>query len=50
MTRCPNPITGHGPKVTWLNRLRAFFLGQTILPGVGYRIRRTAAGTVLELL
>jgi hypothetical protein len=45
----PRPITGSSSQANWLNRLLRLATENVILPGRGYKIARTTAGTVLEI-
>jgi len=46
----PNAVTGASREAIWLERLRQFCRSLQILPGIGYKVRRTPSGTVLEIL
>lgn len=45
----PKPTTGLGYHPTWLNQILAFVRANVIIPGPGYRLRRTAGGMVLDI-
>jgi hypothetical protein len=46
----PNAPSGSHPMVSWLKRIRLALIRRTILPGIGYKIRETPTGYVLEIL
>jgi hypothetical protein len=46
----PNPPSGNSNEAAWLRRLRGFCISLRILPGNGYKVRRTTLGTILEIL
>ena len=46
----PNPLTGTGLLVSWLNKVREFVKSKQILPGPGYRIRQLPGGIVLDII
>src|SRR6185295_3271880 len=46
----PGQLGGSNPLATWLNRLRRAVTRRTILQGVGYKVRCTEEGTLLEII
>ncbi len=45
----PNPLSGSSPLSAWLNRLLAAARSNELLSGIGYRIRQTTGGKILEI-
>lgn len=45
----PNPPSGNSPAATWLRRVWSALRAQRILPGVGYKVKHTSNGTILEV-
>lgn len=45
----PKPVSGIGAQASWLNQLMNWARSNTLLPGPGYRIKRSPGGVVLEL-
>lgn len=45
----PSPLTGSNPLVSWLNRLLAAARSCELKPGVGYKLKKTPQGTVLDI-
>lgn len=46
----PGNLTGSNPLVSWLNRIKLALCRRTILPGVGYKVRNSESGVILEIL
>lgn len=45
----PSPLSGNSPLVSWLNRLLRACRSNQLMPGVGYKLRQTPQGTVLQI-
>lgn len=50
LTDLPGNLGGGNPLTTWLNRIRRAIARRTLLPGIGYKVRQTEGGTVMEIL
>lgn len=46
----PGDLGNPNPLGTWLNRLRRAVRKRTLLPGLGYKVRYSEGGTVLEII
>ena len=45
----PNPPGGASAEANWLRRLWQAVRANKILPGRGYKVKRTSAGVILEI-
>lgn len=46
----PGDLGGSHPLRNWLNRLKRAILRRTLLAGIGYKVRQTESGVILEIL
>lgn len=46
----PGDLGGSHPLRNWLNRLKRAILRRTLLAGLGYKVRQTESGVILEIL
>jgi len=49
MNDAPNPPSGDSRQANWLRRLLSAVNANRVLPGVGYKLKCTSAGTILEI-
>lgn len=49
MINPPGEPTGTSREANWLRRFRAFAVSCRLLPGVGYKLRHSTSGTILEI-
>ena len=45
----PSPPVGYSAEAVWMRRMHDFVSSLKLLPGVGYRIRQTPRGVILEM-
>jgi hypothetical protein len=46
----PSEPGGNTAEAGWMRKLRLFVASLVILPGIGYKVRRSPNGTILEIL
>lgn len=49
MIKVPGDLGGLHPLANWLNRLKEALRARTLLPGVGYKLRETTNGVILQI-